>query len=84
MIQKVKFVDSVQENYFITCKDNNMKFCAKNYIIFKSVRFSYSFSEMNKFMTSKIVVRVFRSKLDVSENRYTLILKSVNIIRGWK
>ena len=31
-------------------------------------------------MTSKIIVVVFRSKLDVSDNKYTLILKSVNII----
>ena len=31
-------------------------------------------------MTSIIIVVVFRSKLDVSDNKYILILKSVNII----
>ena len=37
---------------------------------------------MNKFMTSKIIaVIVVISKFDVSENKYTLILKSVIIIQ---
>ena len=35
-------------------------------------------------MTSKIAVLVFKSKLDVSKNIYTLLLKSVNIIQIWK
>ena len=51
-----------------------------------SYSFRYSFFEMNKFLTSKKAVLVFRSKLDVSENKYTcaLILKRVNIIHIWK
>ena len=39
---------------------------------------------MNKFMTSTIAVLVFISKLDVSEKRYTLILKIMNTIQIWK
>ena len=33
------------------------------------------FSEINKFMTSKIVVLVFRNKLDVSENKVNIDFK---------
>ena len=73
MIHNDQFVNS-----FITYKDNSMKLCAKNLNILKRVCFSYSFRYSFLEMTSKIAILVFRSKLDVNKNKYTLILKSVN------
>ena len=37
------------------------------------------FSETNKFMTSKIVVLVLRSKLDVSENKVNIDFKKCDL-----
>ena len=34
-------------------------------------------------MTIKIAVLLFRSKRDVSENKYTLLLKRMNVIQIW-
>ena len=63
-------------NYFIIICTDNVNFGTKIIISLKvcfSYSFIYSFLEMNKFMKSKIAGHVFRRKLGLSENTYTLI-----------